>query len=80
MEGPGPKMMKNHRFLLVSGGSRAQNVEKPLVFVGFWSLPLFIPGSTGSSGSGPSTTARDLPTTRAGGQDDVSSKQTPSNE
>ncbi len=66
--------MKNHWFFLVVGGSRAQNDEKPLVFVGFWSLPELIPGSRGSrgssrsSGSGPSTTARDLPSTRAGVQ------------
>jgi hypothetical protein len=40
--------------------------------------PGIIPNYPG--GQVPSTTARDLPSTRAGGQDDVSSKQTPSNE
>ena len=35
--------------------------------------------SARSSQSGPSSTARDLPSTRAGGQDDVSSKETSSN-
>ena len=34
----------------------------------------FIPGSPGSRGSRPRTAARHLPSTRAGGQDDVSSQ------
>ena len=38
------------------------------------------PGFSGNPGNQvASTTARNLPSTRAGGQDDVSSKQTPSN-
>ena len=51
----------------------------------FWNSSGFSPDSPDSPDSGfspdlvSSTTARDLPTTRAGGQDDVSSKQTPSN-
>ncbi len=38
-----------------------------------------IPGLPGSRQSCPSTPPRDLPSTHAAGQDDVSSKQTPSN-
>jgi len=39
----------------------------------------FLPGFPGPSRSRPSAPPRDLPSTRAGGQDDVSSKQTLSN-
>ena len=58
------------------GGPLLEKVpEVPCLCIGLPFLEL-IPGI---ELFGPSTTDRDLTTTRAGGQDDVSSKQTPSN-
>ena len=49
-----------------------QNCEKSLFFTVIMSLPEFCTGSTGSSGNGGRTAGPNLPSTRAGGQDDGS--------
>ena len=64
-----------------SGGAQIHpDLRFPLFFDDLELIPGIpgIPGIRGSSGSCPQTPVRDLPSTRAGGQDDVSSTQTPS--
>ncbi len=55
------------------GGPRSQKTNKFLLFLMIWNLPADQADQVSFA------TVRDLPSTRAGGQDDVSSKQTPSN-
>ena len=66
----GPKSQKhiNSIFLLMIWNSSPESAESPESAVSP-DLPEVVSGAA----------ARDLPSTRAGGQDDVSSKQTPSN-
>ena len=63
-----------------SGGPKSQKTYKLLSFFDDLELIPGIRGIPGIPGSCPQTPLRDLPSTRAGGQDDVSSTQTPSNE
>ena len=56
---------------LLEGPDRKQNINS-LCFLMIWNLPADQADQVSFA------TVRDLPSTRAGGQDDVSSKQTPS--
>ena len=60
---------------LLEGPDRKKRINS-LCFLMIWNLPP-VPADPGNPVS--FATVRDLPSTRAGGQDDVSSKQTPSN-
>ena len=66
-----------------SGGTQIHpDLRFPLFFDDLELIPGIpgIPLIRGIPGSCPQTPVRDLPSTRAGGQDDVSSTQTPSND
>ncbi len=57
---------------LLEGPYRKKHINSSC-FLMIWNLPADLPDQVSFA------TVRDLPSTRAGGQDDVSSKQTPSN-
>ena len=60
---------------LLEGPDRKKHINY-CCFLMVWNLP---PASADEPNQVSFATVRDLPSTRAGGQDDVSSKQTPSN-
>ncbi len=63
---------------LLEGPFRKKYINS-LCFLMIWNLPADQADQADQANQVSFATVRDLPSTRAGGQDDVSSKQTPSN-
>ena len=63
---------------LLEGPDRKKHINSCFFFM-IWNLPPDPADPADPADQVSFATARDLPSTRAGGQDDVSSKQTPSN-
>ena len=71
--------LKPSLILMILSLSEGPDRKKHINSLCFFDDLEFAPGIRGSTGSGVICYGWDLPSTRAGGQDDVSSKQTPSN-